>query len=183
MEDKLEINGIEYIKKSKMEEMERDLENIKKMANSMISQLNVLVGNQPAAQPTEQQTKRKYNLKSADEPLKLRKAAEQEYKIKTLDKDGNFYSIHNRKFIFKIQDVLAIRKEYSNKTTNGDVVKLAKSLDMDVTSVQRIIYNLDIHVFDNFIKQWLKSANDIEIVQKTTEVQNNPQKRKEFGYS
>ena len=104
MEDILEINGVTYIKKSQVEEMEQNLAHIKKIVNSALADVSALVNNQPITEPVKKAATKK--IESAPKlkrkiALRLRQAAQRPYKIKQMDDSGNFYSKHNRKFVFR----------------------------------------------------------------------------------
>lgn len=177
MDDILIINGVKYVKESQIAEMQQNLQNIKKIVNSALADVNSLAGNQLSNHKIEKsvpQVKR-------DIALVLRKAGKKPYKIKRIDDEGNFYSIHNRKLIFTIKDVLEVRKEFSINTTNQDIEQFSKKISLTIDNIHRIIYNLEIGTFDKYINQWLKSVNDINIKHQSRPIENNPQKRREAG--
>lgn len=184
MEDILEINGVTYIKKSQVEEMEQNLAHIKKIVNSALADVSALVNNQPITEPVKKAATKK--TESAPKlkrkiALRLRQAAQRPYKIKQMDDSGNFYSKHNRKFVFTIKDVLLVRKEFGVTTTDKDVKVLSKKLSLSIDNIHRIIYNLEIGTFDNYIKEWLTSVNEVKVTGRHAPIENNPQKRKESG--
>lgn len=187
MEDTLVINGIKYIKQSQVEEMEKNLENIKQIVSSALVDVNNLIGSQLDVEQHEEKSLILDNKSDKKESpsfvknLKIRKGAAAPYKIDRMDDNGDFYSIHNRKFVFNIKDVLVVRKDFNINTTAKDIKALSESLSLTVTHVHRIIYNLEIGTFDEYIRTWLESANKINIKEHVRPVENNPQKRKEAG--
>lgn len=183
MEDTLVINGITYIRQSHVAEMEQNLENIRQIVNSALNDVNALVNGQSVAQLNNQVTKKKVEAPKIKHniALKLRESKMIPYEISKMDSLGNFYSIHNRKYVFTMKDVLLIRKEFDTNTTNRDIKKLSEKMSLDDNNIHRIIYNLEIGTFDKYIKEWLESVNEIKVTGHRAFVENNPQKRKESG--
>ena len=195
MDKVIKINDIEYIRKSEYDKAKKDVDNIKQLVSSSIAGLNDFLGNQVIAQSVTQITeqpitkkerqsyKQKKVTSKRSKNLVFRKGAQQLYKIEKMDKDGHFYTWKNKKCNFSIRDVIGIQKIYDSKIDNKKIEKIAKRYSLSVDIIQRIIYNIDANIFDEHIREYLSSANDIEVKPKTVEQQNNPQKRKEAGYS
>ena len=188
MEDTLVINGVTYIRQSQVAEMEQNLENIRQMVNSALNNVSALANSQLVAQSNNQVTKTVTKKKveapkiKRDITLKIRKTTMVPYEISRMDDSGNFYSIHNRKYVFIMRDVLLIRKEFGVNTTSDDIKKLSKKISLSENNIHRIIYNLEIGTFDKYIKEWLESVNEVKkVTEYHTPVENNPQKRKESG--
>lgn len=187
MDKILEINGIKYIQKSEYDKVKKDVDNIKQLVSSSIAGLNDFLGNQVIAQPIVQKPKQEikkptgYSLRNPK--LKIRKSGQREYHIIRMDKVGHFWGKPNKKLIFDVRNVIEINKRYNSSTTRKDVDKMARDCQLPVDTVHRIIYNLDKGILKPYIKEYLSSVNDIKIKAKHMQVQNNPQKRKEMGYS
>ena len=183
MEDTLVINGVTYIRQSQVAEMEQNLENIRQIVNSALNDVSALVNSQSVVQSNNQVTKKKIKTPKIkrDISLKIREATMVPYEISRMDNSGNFYSIHNRKYIFTMKDVLLIRKEFGINTTNHDIKKLSEKMSLGINNIHRIIYNLEIGTFDKYIKEWLESVNEVKVTGHHAPVENNPQKRKESG--
>lgn len=187
MEDTLVINGVTYIRQSQVAEMEQNLENIRQIVNSALNDVSALVNGQSVVQSNNQVTKTVTKKKveapkiKRDIALKIREAMMVPYEISRMDNSGNFYSIHNRKYVFNMRDVLLIRKEFGINTTSRDIKKLSEKMSLGDNNIHRIIYNLEIGTFDKYIKEWLESVNEVKVTGHHAPVENNPQKRKESG--
>ena len=182
MEDTLVINGVTYIRQSQVAEMEQNLENIRQIVNLALNDVSALVNGQNN-QVTKTVTNKKNEVPKIkrDIALKIRESTMVPYEISRMDNSGNFYSIHNRKYVFTMKDVLLVRKEFGINTTNHDIKKLSEKMSLDINNIHRIIYNLEIGTFDKYIKEWLESVNEVKITGNHAPVENNPQKRKESG--
>ena len=191
MDKILEINGIKYIQKSEYDKAKRDVDNIKQLVSSSIAGLNNFLSNQVVAQPIKQ-TVKKPAKKTTKQPkghslrnpyLQLRVGGQKPYKIIKMDKQGYLFGKPNRKLIFDIRDVMQINKRYNSSTNKKDIEKMAKDYQLPVDTIHRIIYNIDNNIFKPYIAEYLSSVNDIKLKAKHIQTQNNPQKRKEMGYS
>lgn len=187
MDDILNINGVEYIRKAEYDKAKRDVDNIKQLVSSSIAGLSDFLSNQSIAQVStpevteevEQGIEHCYAKRS--KKLRIRVAGQREYKIIEMTDDGYFYSKPYRKLVFDVRDVMKINRQYGSTTTRRDLNRIAKDCQLPIDIVYRIIYNIDQGIFKPYIKQYLSTVNDIKIKAKKVEVQNNPEKRREAG--
>ena len=177
MKKVINIDGIAYIQKAEYDKAKKDVDTIKKMVASSIVDLSDFLNNQSTAQPKDE--KEYYSKRNSS--LKIRQLGQRLYKISYMDDKGRLFSVSGRKIKFTIKDVMAIQKIYNSKTTKADTVQMSKQFNLSVDIIHRIIYNIDYNIFDEYIKKYLSSVNDIKIKKKEIETQNNPEKRKESG--
>lgn len=196
MDKILEINGIQYIQKAEYDKAQKDLQNVKTIVSTSIANLTGFLNNTPVTQaaddtvtketkevtnkPGRKPSRRHYSLRNED--LIIYSGETRLYSGLYMDEDGFLYGGGNgRRLKFTIRQVITINKEYSSATTHKDISRWAKNFKLSVNVLYRIIYNIDKGVFVDLIKEYLSSANNIQIKQKPVEEQNNPQKRKEAG--
>ena len=183
MEKILTINGIEYIQKAEYDKAQQDVENIKQMVSSSIADLTGLLGTQKVvSKEKEEKPVPQGYVAKRNKDLQIRVAGQKIYKIINMDESGHFYGKPNKKLIFDVRDVIAINKQYNNKTTKESIQKMSKDFSLPIDTIHRIIYNIDQNTFIDYVKEYLSSVNEIKIKNKKVSTQNNPQKRKEGGY-
>ena len=172
MEKIININGVDYIRKSEYDKAKKDADIIRQAISSSLADLSNCLDNQSNTQK---------NMKVFSErskQLQLRQIATHPYQLGRMEKDGTLYSIQNRKMVFTIKDVIKIDKRYDASTTKKDIKSMSKDFNISEDTIHRIIYNLDKNIFKEYTKKFLVDIN-MEIVRKPAPVQNNPEKRRE----
>ena len=191
MEEILEINGITYIKKERIADIEKerdkavaDLNKMKEILGKSFKDLAVFITEEQIKEepkiikPTTTKVQRGTRKRAdAFEPVKT---AQKFFKIHHMDEHGDFYAINNKPFSFTIKHVFEVQKALHNKVTNGEIDDLAKKLGINYQIIHRVVFNYQNHIFDKFINQWNKQTQPI-VGAKNKPIQNNPEKRKESG--
>ena len=189
MEEILEINGVTYIKKERIAEIEKerdkalkDLELIKKVLGQSFKDLSSII----TEDTIEEQPKIvRPTLDKVRPVIRKRKdacvpvnSAQKLFRIRHMDDKGRFFAQNNKPFSFTIKQVLIIQKTLYDGITNGEVDDLARELDINYQILHRIIYNYNKNIFDKFIIKW-NNMNQPVVSAKNKPVENNPEKRKE----
>jgi hypothetical protein len=173
MEEIININGVEYIKRESINEMENELANLR----SIIGKINQLTNteNAPAAPK-----KVKINVND-DDIFKVPLTAQELWEITSMNRDGEFLTKNNRKLKITIKEVFIAQKELSRNTTVGEAKELRKKLDINRYTFNRLVFNIQNGVFSKFIQQWNRQTQPV-VSRKKVPFENNVEKRKEKGY-
>lgn len=187
MKETLDIEGITYIQKAKYDEIEKELQNIKKMAGSTILELQRLMGQpkkieKPKVKRGHHPKRGGYNTHKDTEQYEVPESAQKIWHIKEMTDDGVLYQINNRSLGFKIGVVLKIQKALGKNFTFKDARILRKELGLSNYTFNKLVYNYQQGIFTQYIKQWNKITQPV-VGNKPLPPQNNPEKRKELGYS
>ena len=174
MEEIININGIEYIKRERIKDIETELANLKKI----MGEINQLTTGMPIKETTRHPVVR-VNAKDTD-IFKVPPKSKELWEIRIMNDDGEFFAKNNRKLKITIKEVFIAQKELSCKTTVKEARELRKRLQLNEYNFNRLVYNLQEGVFTKFIKEWNKRTQPV-IGKKQVPFENNVEKRKESG--
>lgn len=178
MEEIININGTEYIKRERVKDIETELKNLK----ATMEQINKLTNGIPTDTITRHESpyKRTRVNNSDKDVFKVPPASQEDWEIRLMDDDGNFFSKNNRKLKVTIKEVFIVQKELSRSTTVKQARELRKRLELNEYTFNRLVYNLQQGNFAKFIKQWNQKTQPV-VGKKQVSFENNPEKRKESG--
>lgn len=178
MEEIININGIEYIKRERVKDIETELKNLKEI----MEQINKLSNNKPIDLTTRHETPQKrVRLNGNDNDVfQVPPTSKEDWEIRLMDDDGNFFSKNNRKLKITIKEVFIVQKELGRSTTVKQARELRKRLELNEYTFNRLVYNLQQGNFAKFIKQWNQKTQPV-VGKKQVSFENNPEKRKESG--
>ena len=193
MEEMLNINGVEYVKKDnyakiikERDEAVRDLKVIKDILGKSFQDLASIITTDAPKPENEKTTVTKTIQKEPiirsrpNDPFKPTASTRKLITIRHMDENGYFYSINNRKFSkINIKTILKIQQALHRNIKCSEVTALSKKLNLTYTYLSKIIYNYQEHVFDKYIAQWNKQTQPVVKKYKNKPIENNPQKRKE----
>ena len=179
MEEIINLNGVEYIKRSTIKEMEDELKQMKSVMEE-INQLS-LFKKIPTDTTTRHNTKRT-RINDKDSAIyKVPPSGQELWEIRMMNENGEFFSKgKNRKLKVTIKEVFITQKELSRSTTVKEARALRKKLNLNEYVFNRLVYNIQQGAFTKFIKQWNKMTQPV-VGEKQIPFENNPQKRKESG--
>lgn len=169
----INLNGVEYIKRDKVKNMEAELKAMKEI----MGQINKLTDNKIDGSIT----RHKRNNKRKDAVFELPKSAQKKYEIRMMNDKGVFITAyHNKKLKITIKDVILAKKGIYDGMTTSQAFAIRDELGLNNYHFNRLVYNIKEGVFDKFIKQWNKQTG-VKVGKKEVPIENNPQKRKESG--
>lgn len=177
MEDIITLNGVEYVKKETIKEMEAELKNLK----AILIDVHRLTGNISNDVAATKSSRAKINVNDED-IFKIPPTAQTTYEIKFMSDNGEFFTKNNRKLKeITIKEVFIAQKEISRGTTVKEARELRKKLGINNYTFNRLVYNVQQGTFTEFIRQWNKKTQPI-VGKKQVPFENNVEKRKEKGY-
>ena len=189
----INLNGVEYVKRSRIAEIEKerdaaqkDLDAIRQIVGSSLRDVSNVLSKTEEVQPKQEEQKvRKINRRANRKPNDLFEPLESSqrlFQIRYMDNDGKFFTNNNKPLLVTIKHVLEVQKFLHMKVTNQEVDALAKKFGLNYQIVHRLVWNYQQHTFDKYITQWNKMTQPV-VGMKNRPVQNNPEKRREMGYS
>ena len=187
--DIINLNGVEYVKKDKLEvlekeklEAEKQLQLIKDAIGKSLTDLqdlmnsNVLHMNESGVLKKNPGSIKDTDVFSICESYKI------PYQIKLMNDIGQFFSKTNRQLKFTIKHVLKIQEQYYSSMTVAEARELREELKLSPFLFGTIIYNLQEGTFDKYIQQF--TDKQLPKVNRNFKmpIENNVEKRKESGY-
>ena len=176
MEEILNINNVEYIKRDTVKDMENELKELKKI----MGQINQLSGFDVPIDTTTRHHKRT-NHKD-NKVYEVPPSGREYWEIRFMDENGRFFSKNNRKLKVTIKEVIIATNTLSATTTVKEARELRKQLKLNEYTFNRLVFNIHKATFDKFIRQWNRMTQP-KVGNSNMPTQNNPEKRKEMGYS
>ena len=170
------FNGVEYIKRESVKEMESELKQMKEIMKE-INKLSLFTN-----VSTDTTTRHTQRVNGNDSNIyQVPPSGQELWEIRLMNNDGEFFSkVNNRKLKVTIKEVFITQKELSRNTTVKEARELRKKLNLNEYTFNRLVYNIQQGVFSKFIKQWNKMTQPV-VGEKQIPFENNPQKRKENG--
>ena len=160
MEEIINLNGVEYIKRSTVKEMENELKGMKEIMKQ-INQLSLL-DKIPTDTTTRHATKRVRTNDSDNAIYKVPPSGQELWEIRMMNENGEFISKNkNRKLKITIKEVFIAQKELSRNTTVKEARELRKKLELNEYIFNRLIFNIQQGAFTKFIKQWNKMTQPV----------------------
>lgn len=105
------------------------------------------------------------------------------YVITSMSEDGSLYAYKHGKIIVNIHQVIQIKLRAVDKDITVDRAKqVASDLGIPYDTFNRIVYNIQIGTFDEYMSEWRIRINETPISKMPIKTQNNPEKRREQGY-
>lgn len=176
----INLNGVEYIKRESVKEMESELKQMKEIMKE-INQLSLLK-KIPTDTTTRHTKTKKVRVNDNDDAVyKVPPSGQELWEIRIMNENGEFFSKgKNRKLKVTIKEVFIAQKELSRNTTVKEARALRKKLNLNEYVFNRLVYNIQQGAFTKFIKQWNKMTQPV-VGEKQIPFENNPKKRKEGG--
>lgn len=191
MDDVLNINGIEYIKKDRYNALRNDID---RLLNSTKREFESILGSDKVDDDNMSKALVNNRTNKQKKPRKRRKYrkgtdlfrpddyAKKEYVVSGMTNDGllDIWGISSDKR-FSIKDVIYIQKKViEQKISINGAKQVANDIGISYNMLMKICYNIECGVFDEYIAKY-KSSLDINkpLKKKKIMVQNNPEKRKE----
>lgn len=185
--DIINLNGVEYVKKDKIAQLESDKKNLERKIQSIkeiigvsFDDIKIATDEEDTLHIQKDGSLKRVNMKD-NEIYVIRDSCKKIQKIKMMTSDGDFLSYGNRILAYNIRDVLKVQQETQTPITVADARALRKKLDLSPYAFSMIMYNLEQHVFDKYINDF-HAAQRPKLGHNALPVQNNPEKRKEGGY-
>ena len=176
MEEIMNINGTEYIKRELVKDMENELAEMKKIM-SEINKLSFL--NNIPTDTTTRHTQRVNN--SDNDNYQVPPSGQELWEIRLMNNNGEFFAkTNNRKLKVTIKEVFIVQKEFTRNTTVKQARELRKQLNLNEYTFNRLVYNIQQGIFTKFIKEWNKNTQP-RVGKKQVPFENNVEKRKESG--
>lgn len=183
--DIINLNGEEYVKRSKIFDIEKerdkaqaDLEAIKKIVGISLEESSDVLYDDLESKSTEVKISPKRTRRQPDAPFTPLKSAKKPFKILYMTQDGLFFTPNHKSLMITIKHVLQVQRFLHKNVTNREVDEFAKKLGFNYQIVHRVIWNYQQHYFDKFIKRWNKITQPVVDIQHKP-IQNNLKKRKE----
>lgn len=186
----INLNGVEYIRREKIADIEKERDDAVKDLNAMkeilgksfkdlASFIDLKTQNKEELNQNNQNRSQKIIRKPEDafEPVQTAKRL---FKIRYMNSDGVFFTENNRPLKVTIKHVFEVQKALHNNVTNGEIDELAKKLGINYQILHRVVFNYQEHAFDKFINQWNKQTQPT-VGARNKPIENNPEKRKESG--
>ena len=180
----INLNGVEYIKREMVKQMETDLKNMR-ATMTQINQLSnnsptdVVIANKDVSEVEVKYTRKKVNINDKD-IFQVPPKSKIKWDIKCMDEYGVFFAPNNRKLRVTIKEVFIAQKELTRKTTVKEARDLRKKLKLNEYTFNKLVYNIQEGTFTKFIQQWNRNTQPTTNKNQVP-VENNPEKRKELG--
>ena len=193
MEDIININGVEYIRKDCIaKKVGRILTSTQRELDSLIDSYKINNEIETAAKPSRLKDsgitvkpKQRRRYRKGSDRFEPNDFAKKEYKILGVNDDGSFRILGSTsKNSFNIKQVIKIRNKLNEDPTMDESKRFAEYVGVSYSQFMKISYNIKIGTFDKHIKEYINNLEANQPLKKRkVEIQNNPEKRREMGLS
>lgn len=156
MEEILNINGVEYIRKDSISTSEEKFKELKKIVEQSLTsmeEVNKVLSEYVDNVDIEEEVKRTEVRHSTDKS-EIYQTSRRLYSNIIMEEDGTLV-INHRSRTMNVKDIIAISEDMKTITSMIDLTKKWKK-KFNPNHFHRIVYNIQNEIFDLFIKQFKK---------------------------